>query len=209
MTPKPPPSASDIVAAIRAGRMADVRKAADHLFKHRTIEVPTSLLVEALARLADRPVSWETTYKLVLAVGATGDASAIDFARSLLPRSLPAVRTAIGHALVLLGSRHRTLDAVLADLPRAAHPFLLDGVMRGLGVEHATVSDDVATSLLRRVMAGPTEDYFWAAVACHRWLHLPIAVEFLTTLAAPAGTPETREAAALSLAGKTRRWTHF
>lgn len=209
MTPKPPPSASDIVTAIRTGRMADVRKAADHLFQHRTIEVPTSLLVEALTRLADRPVSWETTYKLVLAVGATGDASAIDFVRALVTRVLPVVKTAIGHALVLLGSRHRTLDAVLADLPRAADPFLLDGVMRGLAVEQATVSDDVANSLLQRVMAGPTENYFWAAVACHRWLHLPVAVEFLTVRAARAGTSETREAAALSLAGKTRRWSHF
>lgn len=154
-------------------------------------------------------MSWETTYKLVLALGATGDVSAIDFVRSLATRVLPAVRTAIGHALVLLGSRHRTLDAVLADPPLLADPFLLDGVMRGLGVEQATVSDDLAIALLRRVMAGPPENYFWAAVACRAWLHLPIAVEFLSGCAARAEAPSTREAAALSLAGKTRRWTYF
>ncbi len=209
--------ATDQEFAALCESLKDVRSAARRSAAKRLRKLANPAACAALTAALDHETAdkrtWETQYHLAMALGESGCTAARELLKSLLDRDVePMVTLAVGDALVRLASKlgdvSRTLQEIYSrPLSRAPSGGVRACAMLGLRPDPPTISTIIhhARAAFER---DPRDDaLFWPAAAAVNWSGDGVK-EFLEFCVAH-GTKETKEAAAASLAGKRKKWTHL
>ncbi|MFB8241026.1 HEAT repeat domain-containing protein [Kitasatospora purpeofusca] len=178
------------------------RSAASRLYRLADPAAGPALL-EALRREIGDGRTWETQYRIVMALGACGHRSAVGLLRDLAQRPFEAtaVYVALGDAIVRLSAPGDT-DGSLRWCLGTGTPMLADGALRAVAVQRLPL--DAAT--IDRILdfLDPLEPHdglrFWAAAAAAGWTG-PRVRGFLQECAA-GPRADVAGAAASSLQGK-------
>lgn len=164
-------------------------------------------LLEALRREVGNRRTWETTYEMVMALGACGHVPAVGFLTELAQRPTDdtALYAALGDSIVRLRGPREGFAAPLEWCLDSGNPSLVDGALHAVAAVRAPL--DAATVDRVLDVLDPLDPYdglrHWAAVAAAEWPGDRVTTFLATCAAGPRA--DVADAAATSLEARARR----
>ncbi|MFD9291576.1 HEAT repeat domain-containing protein [Streptomyces sp. NPDC060030] len=160
-------------------------------------------LLAALKNEVKDARTWETQYRMTMALGSCGSSSDLPYLRDLVLRreTLHAVRTAGGDAIVRLSHLQLSHTEAIRWCLSTGDEVLVDGGLQAVAMLRLALDQDTVTDVLDFVEArSPHEGiYFWPTVAAAGWTGRRVH-DFLTSCLSSPRT-DVAEAATNSLAG--------
>ncbi|MFI7561991.1 HEAT repeat domain-containing protein [[Kitasatospora] papulosa] len=168
-------------------------------------------LLRALRNEVLDPRTWETQYRMTMALGTCGSPSDLPHLRTLVvrPDTLHAVRTAGGDAVLRLSRMEESHAEAIRWCLDTGDEVLVGGALQAVAMLRLALDEETVTDVLDFVEARSPQDgiYFWPAVAAAGWSGQRVHAFLTSCVSGPRS--DVAEAATSSLAGSYGTYRPF